>query len=162
MAAPTTVTPQVELEDKLIKQSIGSQEFLKRRYEMALEAEVMHNLKPVFLSSILNYLLARLSSRLTKGTITQQVYDTYLVHWKELDTRFGVLTDRRYYSNMELEEWQERFRVLDELIDLVGMGTTDPDGITELPQPMAMWQYHECPEDCPHLVKMRNERQRYE
>jgi hypothetical protein len=154
--------PDPSVDEKIIRQHVAPQEFLKEQLHQANQAQVSNTLYPIYLTGIFDYLQAVLNSRLNKKHISQESYDLYLKKWNALETEYGRLGKGGFYKQLKLDEWRERFQVLNELIDMIGMGTSPPDVRKDTGPPLPMSAYHKCPENCPMLQKLREQHRRLE
>lgn len=161
-AVSIALPPEPSVDEKIIRQHVAPQEFLKEQLHLANQAQIANTLYPIYLTGIFDYLQAVLNSRLNKKHISQETYDLYLKKWNVLEKEYGRLGQGGFYKQLKLDEWRERFRALNELIDMIGMGTSPPDQRKDLGPPLAMSAYHDCPQNCPRLQELRKMRQRYE
>lgn len=161
-AVSLTLGPDPSVDEKIIRQHVAPQEFLKEQLHQANQAQISNTLYPIYLTGIFDYLVSVLNSRLNKKHITQQSHELYLKKWNFLEEKYGRLGQAGFYKQLKLDEWRERFSVLNELIDMIGMGTSPPDARKDLGPPLPMSAYHKCPENCPMLQKLREEHRRYE
>jgi len=162
MAETETAPKEVTIESKLIAQDLRSYEPLKTAIDYAFQAALQHRLLAAYPLLVYDRIVAALKAQLTKLEISKEQYELYMKPWKDVEQDLGKLDNQEYYDQLEFSDFRRWFAALHEMIDLMGMGLRTSVKDKDLPDPMQMWKYHECPEDCPLLVKMRGERRRYE
>jgi hypothetical protein len=146
----------------LIAQDLRSYEPLKDAVNYAYQAALQKRLYAAYPLLVYDRIVAALKAQMTKSEISKEQYDLYMKPWKDVEAELGSLDDQDYYDQLDFSDFRRWFAALHEMIDLMGMGLRTSTKTKELPDPMAMWKYHECPEDCPLLVAKRDRQQRYE
>ena len=162
MAETNGLSQEILTEKKLISQDLRAYEPLKNLVDATFQAGLQNQLRPAFPLLLYDRLCAGLDAQRIKKTITQEQCDLYLSPWRKVEKDYGTLDDRDYYDRIEFKEFREWFKALHTVVDLMDMGLRTPDRAKQLPDPMPMWVYHECPEDCAILVKARTASEVYE
>jgi len=159
----TQVAPkEVTIESKLIAQDLRSYEPLKAAIDYAFQAALQHRLLAAYPLLVYDRIVAALNAQVTKFEITKDQYELYMKPWKDVENDLGSLDNQDYYDQLEFSDFRRWFAALHEMIDLMGMGLRTSTKSKELPDPMPMWKYHECPEDCALLLARRDRKKRYE
>lgn len=121
------------------------------------EAEIQGDFRPGYLTSFRDHIHSIMKTNPDQDT--QSKCKLFESEWKKLDDKYGVIDETRLILTMD--EWRDRKILILVFIGAIGMGASLVSG-KELPDPMAMWKYHECPENCPILVDRRQRKARYE
>lgn len=142
-------------EQKIVKQYLPVEKSL---------LTMLENLNQNDLSRMSTYLMALYDEyhgiALVKfGGTESPDFKAVVKEWDALDGKYGALDDRML---VDAAEWRERKRALIVVRERIGMGTSRPDKPPDLGRPKAMSAYHECPDNCPRLVFIRNDHRRFE
>jgi len=150
---------ETPFEKKVVREYVPVQPRLEQLLYEADAAEVQKDLRPQYLTRIFDELSVIAEVKYAED---KHGFQALMREWQSIDTEYGVLGETRFRRSLKYEEWHERKRALVALRERVGMGTSKPDKPPDLGRPKAMSAYHECPDNCPRLVSIRNDHRRFE
>ena len=150
---------ETPVEKKMVREYIPVQQRLEQLLYEADAAEVNKDLRPQYLTRIFDELSVIAE---VKYAVDKDGFKALMREWQSIDTQCGVLDETRFRRSLKYQEWHERKRALVALRERLGMGTSKPDKPPDLGPPKAMSAYHECPDNCPRLVSIRNDHRRFE
>jgi len=157
MAQAGTAIEGSDQENKIVREYIPVQKMLEELFNEANQAENSHLRQPHYLTRLYDELTV--IAMVKFGGKDEDGFKKLLVEWSQIDAVYGDLDGRR--GRLDIKEWRERKRALSRMREMIGMGTSPPDANRNLGPPLPMAAYHECPEDCPILVKLRKARESY-